>query len=237
VFAAIFWPSCLLSCPDCTIPTILSGCPVPVVLSQLSCPSYPIPSALSLASCPGRPVLSVLFRLTFPELASQADLSNLTCPSSPVLVVMPQMSCPGCTVTLTRPSFPIPAVLSFLPCSGYPVLSFLSWLYHPDYPLQLSCPVNALCVSAFLSRLLCHSCLVRTVLPQITFTFPTVTSILSCSDRPILSVLYCISRPGYSVPDSLSHITCPGCPVLAVFLGFYTACPVLPGLGCLYIAD
>ncbi len=122
-----------LTCPTCP------GFPVPVVVSQISCPCcpahnlvpsrlscrYPVFVVISWQSCPLCIVQVHLARLT-----CQADLSGLSCPSVPVplsylnypaTAVPSRLSCPGCPVcyhVLTVYS------LAFLPSSLIP--TFLS---------------------------------------------------------------------------------------------------------------
>ncbi len=131
----------------------------------------------------------------------------------------PEQSCPRCTVptTLSWLLFssvcPVTAALSSLSCSGRAVLSFLSWLNYLRLftPAVLSdCPFQTV-----LSRIICPSFPIPAVLSiflvqlscpciPIPSSFVTsVLSLLSCSDRPVLS------RPPY--------IRCPAfCLVLAV---------------------
>jgi hypothetical protein len=122
-------------------------CPVPVFLSQMTCPK-----------CPARyPVRGVLYRLS--------------CPGCPVPVVLSQLSCPGCPVPVSCPGCPVPGVLYRVSCTGCPVPGVLSRVLCPECPVsgvlsRVSCPrcpvpgvLSIPVVLAFLSWLSCSCCL------------------------------------------------------------------------------
>ncbi len=111
----------------------LSGQPVQIDLSRLSCPSGPVQNARSCCSCPAGPitpppavqpcyyVLAVLSSLSYPGYP--VLISNLGCPDSDIL---PHRSCPSC---------PARAFFSPAHCPHCPVLAVTSW---PSCPF---CPV------------------------------------------------------------------------------------------------
>jgi hypothetical protein len=133
----------------------------------------------------------------------------LICPLCPVPTVFSccrvpacpfPVSCPGCNVWLSCPGYPVMTVLSWLSCPccplpavllmlnyGYPVLSFLSWPSCPDSLLLLSC----------------LSC-----------PIPSVSTLLRCSDHPVL--------------DALSWLFCQNCPT--------PGSPILAVMGCFFVA-
>ncbi len=136
----------VLSCPCCHVLAVMSspppnpvqgdqigfrsGCPIPALRPQMSCPGYPVPALRY--SWPQAPVPAVLSCPVLPRLICKANLPRQTCLGyplqSPAMVVPPQLSRPGRHVP-----------------------SLLSWLYYPDCPLWLS-------YQAVLAFLLCSWC-------------------------------------------------------------------------------
>ncbi len=113
-----------ISCPSCLAKTC-PGCPVPVVLSQLSCPRCRVPAVLkcpgcsvpvflSQLSCLCCYVLTVLSTLSFPTV-----VSKLSCLGSPVPALLPQLSCPVCPLLAVLPQ----AFQYQLICLSFPVLT------------------------------------------------------------------------------------------------------------------
>ncbi len=130
-------------------------CPVPNVLSRMSCPSCPVQVVLSKMSRPGCPLstgtvvpswLPYLSWMSCPRYLLSTAVDVL--PGCLVLVVLSllpysdhsaSVSYPGCTIPsvfltflsqFSCPRFPVLAVLSRLSCPGYPVQAVL---------YQLSC--------------------------------------------------------------------------------------------------
>ncbi len=114
--------STLLSCP---------GCPVTVLLSQLSCP------CCHVLSCPGCHDPADLSRPTCPHLPChgypvQAALSWLSCPGCPVMTVL-SLSWHGCPATIAFASVlsscPDSAVMSRMPCPSCSVPAVMGCPY------------------------------------------------------------------------------------------------------------
>ncbi len=155
-----------------------------------------------------------LSRLTSSSWPLQADLFKPTSSSRPIRTGLFWLSCP-----LSQ----MPCPLSRLCChgctaAGCPVLVVM---------FQLSCSCSAalflfpvLSSTAVLPRLFCPSCSFWAALPG--HSCPTVLSLLSCSDHPVL-------------------MSCPRCPMLNVlswlsYTGNPACCPVLAIRGCPYMA-
>jgi hypothetical protein len=83
VLAAIFWPFCLCFLSWLYYPVSLSNFPVPVLLSLLSCSGCPVPAVLSWLSCPSCPIPAVL-----PGCSVTAVPSPLSCPCCPLPAVL-----------------------------------------------------------------------------------------------------------------------------------------------------
>ncbi len=201
------------------------GFPVPVVLSQLSCPCcnvlancqlcsvqadlsarlrhtdmylHPLPVVLSWLSCPGCPVPDVLL-----------GLATVPCPGCPfaaflsmldVLLFQPWRSCPSSPVPIDPSCCPVPAVQSQCPVLG----------------VFLCCPVLNPARTFHLSYSNYPVMLVLPSLSCLCCPLPAGQSMLSYSSHPVLVLL---SR--LSCPAVLSWLSCPGYPdpaFLSLFL-------------------
>ncbi len=248
VLAAIFWPFCLCSYPDCTIPSVFL-----TFLSQFSCPHFPVLAVLTGLSWPGCLVLAVLSKLSYTSCPAW-----LFCPSYPIPTVLSLLPSPSCPFLAAQPRHPLSSDL-WCHCHALAVLSsVLSRLTNPGWPLRLT-------YEASLSRQTCPGCPVWVVLSQKSFDNWTITLVLfPC---PVLAVLlwqYCylfpvldvmswlsylavlsrLSCPGYHVrlsypcwpvPAILSQQSCPGlswcrCPCIALMS--WLVLSVLPRLTC-----
>jgi hypothetical protein len=101
-----------------------------------------------------------------------------------------------------------PAIGKRVNCPGYTNLTDLSGCLAPAVLSSISCPSCS--VQAFSSLLSCASLLVPS-----TFV-PKVLSLLTCSDRPILSVLSCIFPVLAVLPQLSFLLSCPGFPELSL---------------------
>jgi hypothetical protein len=149
-----------MSCPRCSLST---GTVVPSQLCGLSwicCPGCPVPAVLSRLSCPRWPLLTDLPWLPI----------SLSCPSSPVLAVMFWQSCSLFPVldALSQLS----SLAAFASC---PVLAIASWLSYPSCPVpavlgQQYCPrLSRCCCSSIVScpDLFCPLCSAQAHLPKL----------------------------------------------------------------------
>jgi hypothetical protein len=200
-----------MSCPRCSVRLSCPGCPVPAILSRLSCPGYLVPAILSRLSCPGYPV-----RLSCPSCPIPAVLSRLSCPSSPVAVAAVLSCCHDLTA------------LSTLDLSGRLVWTDLSRLFYPSFS-----------VPDVQSRLVLSYCPPWSSCPSSPIL--VVLSSLSCSGRPVLSVLSWLYYPdffcGCPVSAVLSKFSYPSCPALLLLFPYDTySCPQLSCPCCLVVA-
>ncbi len=178
-------------------PDVLPRCPIPKILSPLSCQACTVLARLSFVSCPASttwstalltllsclccPVLAVLYRLT-----CLGWPFRLTCPRFSVLPVLSQISSPSYLSTvvpsrLSCPRCPILAVMFWPSCPLFPIL------YYPDCLLRLSFPYFTL---------------------QLFFPIWQLVS-------PVLPRNFVQSSPGATIPLFLScpglfSISCPG---------------------------
>ncbi len=197
------------------------GYPVPVVLSQLSCPRCPafLPLVImSSRSCPGVPVQAFIsgrpHQTNLSWLLCQVDLTRPTCPGCAVLHFLSWLSCHSCLATFylcwsSCPSYP----LSQVPCLDCPAMVAMSWLSCPSCPVRFflaillhlpchGCPgivvLSQLSSLAGLSHLSCPGCLYQHSCP------PPFVSPLSCPCFHVLGCSFYMSCPGCSVLDALS---------------------------------
>ncbi len=117
----------------------LLGCPVQVVLLQMSCPRCHIPDALSQKSCQGCPAAVVLTWLSCPSWPDPATMTTPILKSqsfifyhvmAPGLSLWPRLTCPGCPVRQ-----PVHTDRSRLSCPIGPVLLV------PSQPSCHGCPI------------------------------------------------------------------------------------------------